>query len=212
MQQAPNPQRRSAKSRQATLQAALELCAEHGYARVTVESIAARAGVSKKTVYRWWPSKAAVVLEAVDEAAVTSTGFPDTGDLAADLHAQLSGLIDVLTTSSTRSAFIGVLTEAQHDADLAGQLHRRWISPRIDQFHERLRKAVRQGDLPPGTDLDVLMDLVYGPIFHRLMVHLPLPDRAYLRKVLDTVLPAGPPALLPAGPPAVLPAGNVAGL
>jgi AcrR family transcriptional regulator len=186
----PNPQRRSEKSRRATLDATLDLCAEQGYAQVTVEGIAARAGVSKKTVYRWWPSKGAVVLEAVHDAAVRPTVFPDTGDLAADLCTQLYGVIDVLSAPRTRSAFIGVLTEAQHDPGLAEQMHRQWIGPRIDQFKHRLRKAQEQGHLPLGADLDVIMDLVYGPIFHRLMVHLPLPDEAYLRKVVDSVLPA----------------------
>ncbi|MCA2222091.1 TetR/AcrR family transcriptional regulator [Nonomuraea aurantiaca] len=186
----PNPQHRSEKSRRATLDAALDLCAEQGYAQVTVEGIAARAGVSKKTVYRWWPSKGAVVLEAVHGAAVQATVFPDTGDLAADLRTQLSGVIDVLSAPRTRSAFIGVLTEAQHDPDLAEQLHAQCIGPRVEQFDHRLRKAQEQGRLPADTDLDVIMDLLYGPIFHRLMVHLPLPDEAYLRRVLDTVLPA----------------------
>jgi len=87
-------------------------------------------------------------------------------------------------------AIVTVLTEAQHDPDLAEQLHHQWIGPRVDQLKHRLRKAQEQGRLPPGADLDVIMDLVYGPIFHRLMVHLPLPDETYLRKVLDSVLPA----------------------
>jgi AcrR family transcriptional regulator len=186
----PNPQRRSETSRRATLDAALELCAEQGYAQVTVEGIAARAGVSKKTVYRWWPSKGAVVLEAVHDSALRPTIFPDTGDLTADLLTQLSGVIDALIAPRTRSAVIGVFTAALHDPDLGEQLHRQWVSPRIDQFRHRLRLAEEQGQLPPGTDPDVIMDLVYGPIFHRLMVHLPLPDVAYLRKLLDIVLPA----------------------
>jgi AcrR family transcriptional regulator len=185
----PNPRRRSEKSRQATLDAALELCAEHGYAQVTVEAIAARAGVSKKTIYRWWPSKGAVVLEAVHGVALQPTVFPDTGDLAADLHTQLAGVVEVLSTPRTRSAFIGVLTEAQHDTGLAEQLHRQWISPRIQQFKDRLRKAQEHGHLPPNADPDVIMDLLYGVIFHRLMVHLPLPDEDYLRKVVGCALP-----------------------
>jgi AcrR family transcriptional regulator len=190
----PNARRRSEASRRATLDAALELCTEQGYAQVTVEGIAARAGVSKKTVYRWWPSKAAVVLEAAHEAALGATDFPDTGDLAADLRTQLSGVVDVLTGRQTRSAFIGVLTAAQHDPDLAQRLHEQWISPRIEQFRHRLRSAQARGDLPPDADFDLIMDLLYGPIFHRLVVQLPLPDPAYLGRVVDAVVPA------PAGP------------
>jgi AcrR family transcriptional regulator len=186
----PNARRRSEASRRATLDAALELCAEHGYAQVTVEGIAARAGVSKKTVYRWWPSKAAVVLEAANEAAGRVTDFPDTGDLAADLHTQISGVIGLFSGRRTRSAFIGVLTDAQHDPDLADHMHQQWFLPRIVEFRRRVRAAQEQGELAPDADPDLIMDLVYGPILHRLMVHLPLPDDAYLRRVLDAALPS----------------------
>jgi AcrR family transcriptional regulator len=176
----PNPQRRNERSRRATLDAALDLCEELGYAQVTVEGVAARAGVSKKTIYRWWPSKGAVVLEAVHEAVSATTGFKDTGDLAADLRSQLTGVLGALRAPRTRSAFIGVLTEAQHDAGLAERLHRQWISPRIEQFRRRLEAARERGHLPPDADADILLDLLYGPVYHRLMVHLPLPDEEYM--------------------------------
>ncbi|MGC5410153.1 TetR/AcrR family transcriptional regulator, partial [Streptomyces sp. DT225] len=80
MNTSPSSLRRSESSRRATLQAALDLCTERGYGRVTVEAIAARAGVSKKTIYRWWPSKSAVLLEAFTEMLVSATPFVDTGD------------------------------------------------------------------------------------------------------------------------------------
>jgi AcrR family transcriptional regulator len=184
----PNPERRSEKSRQATLQAALELCEEQGYAQVTVEGIAARAGVSKKTIYRWWPSKGAVVLEALNEAALRSTAFPDTGDLVADLHSQISGLIDVLTAPRTRTALLGVFTEGLHDPGLADKVHVQLFRARIDQFKDRLRKTQESGEVVADADLDLVMDLLYGPIFHRLMAHLPLPDAAYLSEIIDAAL------------------------
>ncbi|WP_101789235.1 TetR/AcrR family transcriptional regulator [Nonomuraea indica] len=190
MMKPPNPERRSEKSHRATLEAALDLCAEQGYAQATVEGIAARAGVSKKTIYRWWPSKGAVVLEAVHEASLLPTAFPDTGDLAADLHTQLMGVIDMLQAPRVRSAFIGVLTEAQHDPALAGRLHCQWLRPRIDEFQDRLRRAQELEQVPHDVDLDITMDLLYGPIFHRLMVHLPLPDAVHMRKVIVSALPS----------------------
>ncbi|MEW9549743.1 TetR/AcrR family transcriptional regulator [Nonomuraea sp. NPDC050783] len=190
MTKPPNPQRRSEKSRRATLDAALELCVEQGYANVTIEGIAARAGVSKKTIYRWWPSKGAVILEAAQDASAGETAFPDTGDLAADLLSQLISILDQITAPRTRSIFVGVYTESLQDPALAEQMHQAWISPRIHQFKERLRKAVEQGQLSPDADPEVIMDQLYGVIFHRFVVHMPLPDEAYLRKMISISLSA----------------------
>ncbi|KAB2350240.1 TetR/AcrR family transcriptional regulator [Actinomadura rudentiformis] len=190
MQESPNPQRRSERSHRATLKAALDLCAEQGYAQVTVEGIAARAGVSKKTIYRWWPSKGAVMLEAIDEAALQPTGFSDTGDLAADLHQQMSGTLSLLTDAGIRSAILGVLAEGLQDSQLAGQVHGSLFKPRIDSFKERMRKAQQQGELAAEADVDVALDLLYGPIWHRLVAHLPLPDGPYLSKIIDAALAA----------------------
>lgn len=93
----PSSLRRSERSRRATLQAALDLCTEKGYGRVTIEAIAARAGVSKKTIYRWWPSKGAVLLEAFTDALVDATPFVDTGDIGADLRTHVAGAVKLLT-------------------------------------------------------------------------------------------------------------------
>ena len=170
----PNPQRRSEASRRAILEASLRLCVEVGYRRITIEAIAARAGVSKKTIYRWWPSKGAVVLDAVDDVA-TAIAHRDTGDLVADIEAQLTSLIELLTSPDT-SAVAGLIAESLTDADLADNLRERLIQPRIDGFKERLRQAQADGQFPPDADLDVAMDLIYGPIYHRLVFSLGMPD------------------------------------
>ncbi|WP_198653602.1 TetR/AcrR family transcriptional regulator [Actinocorallia populi] len=188
MQETPNPQRRSERSHRATLKAALDLCAELGYAQVTVEGIAARAGVSKKTIYRWWPSKGAVVLEAIDDAALQATDFPNTGDLAADLHRQLTGTLGLFTHDSTRSAIFGVFAEGLQDPGFGEQMHDTLFRPRIKAFEERLRKAQRQGELAAEADPALVMDLLYGPVFHRLVAHIPPPDETYLRKITDAAL------------------------
>ncbi|GID93423.1 TetR/AcrR family transcriptional regulator [Amorphoplanes digitatis] len=189
----PNPLRRNEASRRAILDASLQLCAELGYRRLTIEAIAARAGVSKKTIYRWWPSKGAVVLEAVDDVATTVTEHPNTGDLAADLHTQLTAVIGLLTPAET-SAAVGLIAEALHDEELARDLRERIIRPRIDEFKERLRQAQRDGQLPADADLDVALDLIYGPLYHRLVFHLGLPGPDELRTLLAHALRAfGPP-------------------
>jgi len=190
----PNPQRRSEASRRAILDAALQLCAELGYRRVTIEAIAAHAGVSKKTIYRWWPSKGAVVLEAVDDMANLVAEHPDTGDLATDLHTQLTAVIGLLTPSST-SAVVGLIAEALQDEELAHALRERVIRPRIEAFNSRLEKAQRDGQLAADADFDVALDLVYGPVYHRLVFHLGQPDADELRTLIAHALRAFDPAL-----------------
>lgn len=147
MSRAPNAARRSESSRRAILTATAELCSEDGYGRLTIEAIATRAGVSKKTIYRWWPSKGAVVLELLDEAASVAVDPPDTGDLATDLRALLTEVIGLLTPPHNSPA-IGLIAEALHDPDLARDLRERLIQPRIATFKERLRRAQETGQLP----------------------------------------------------------------
>lgn len=188
MQTSPNPLRRSEASRRAILEAALRLCAEQGYRRLTIEAIAARAGVSKKTIYRWWPSKGAVVLEAVNELANLAADHVDTGDLAADLHTQLTAVIRLF--SQQNSAVTGLIAEGLNDDDIAHDLRELAIRPRIAAFQERLRKAQAQGQLPADADLDVALDLIYGPICHRLIYHLGMPDPERLRTLIAHALRA----------------------
>lgn len=186
MSPSPNPLRRNEASRRAILDAALQLCAEIGYARLTIEAIAARAGVSKKTIYRWWPSKGAVVLDAVDDAA-TVADYPDTGNLVTDLHTQVTAVIELLTPPGN-SATIGLLAEALQDKELAEGLRERLIQPRITAFKERLRKAQRDGQLAADADLDIALDLIYGPIYHRLVFHLGMPDAKQLQALITHAL------------------------
>ncbi|MEU5989262.1 TetR/AcrR family transcriptional regulator [Spirillospora sp. NPDC047418] len=189
MSKAPDPARRRESSRQAILAATGELCRQVGYGRLTIEAIAARAGVSKKTIYRWWPSKGAVVLELLDEIATVAAAPPDTGDLAADLHSMLTEVIGMLTPPH-HSPGTGVIAEALQDPDLARDLRERIIRPRIATFEQRLRRAQEAGQLHPDADLDIALDLLYGPLYHRMAFHLGMPDPAYLESLITHVLRA----------------------
>ncbi|MEV3859942.1 TetR/AcrR family transcriptional regulator [Streptomyces sp. NPDC050095] len=176
----PNPDRRSQRSRQAILDASLELCGEIGYGRLTIEGIAARAGVSKKTIYRWWPSRASVVVEALNEAIDPALTHPDTGDLAEDMHRQITALIDLLTPPE-RSPLSALIAEGLQHPDVADEVRDRLVQPRIDSFNARIQKAQQRGELPPGTDPAVALDLFYGPIYHRTVLRLGIPDPTELR-------------------------------
>jgi AcrR family transcriptional regulator len=196
MPASPNPLRRNETSRRAILDAALQLCTELGYRRLTIEAIAMRAGVSKKTIYRWWPSKGAVVLDAVDDMATMVVEYPDTGDLAADLRTQLTAIIGLLTPPEA-SVGVGLIAEALHDEELAHDLRERLIRPRIDAFRRRMRQAQRDGQLAADADLDVALDLIYGPLYHRLVYHLGMPSADQLDTLVAHALRAFGPAPSP---------------
>ncbi|MGW5868733.1 TetR/AcrR family transcriptional regulator [Streptomyces sp. NPDC055239] len=188
----PNPQRRSEKSRRATLDAALDLCGEQGYGAVTVEAIASRAGVSNKTIYRWWSSKGEVVLEALDDAADPATDFPDTGDLRKDLLAQMEVLLRGLFGDPRFGrALTGFIADTHHNPELAHGLKSVLFQPRVDAARSRLAKGREAGDLRPDADLELAMELLYGPLYYRLLLHQgDLHTPAELEALVDHVLRA----------------------
>jgi len=187
---APTGRRRSEMSRRAILDASLDLCAEHGYGGVTVEAIAARAGVSKKTIYRWWPSKGAVVLEALDDAANPAADFPDTGDVRRDLVDQMDSLLaGLLADESFGSALVGLIADTQHDAVLARGLVDDLYRPRVEDARRRLARARDAGQIRADADLDLVIELLYAPVYYRLLLHQgTLHTTEELRVLVDYVL------------------------
>ncbi len=173
----------------AVLEAALELCRETGFAQLTIEAIAERAGVSKKTIYRWWPSKGAVLLDAVSDAAARTARFDDTGDIARDLRSQLNTVVGMYTPQDTAPA-AALMAEGQRDPVLGAAIREQIIQPSIELFDQRLRSAQRVGQIPEDADLRVAVDLFYGPIYHRLVVRLGLPDEEEIGVRVDHVIAA----------------------
>ncbi|MEU9618568.1 MULTISPECIES: TetR/AcrR family transcriptional regulator [unclassified Streptomyces] len=186
----PSSLRRSERSRRATLEAALELCTEKGYGRVTIEAIAARAGVSKKTIYRWWPSKSAVMLEAFTDALVGTTPFVDTGDIAADLRANVTGAVKLLSTPPFGPAYAGILSEVHHDDALAETVRTKLIDPRFEEAVARLRRAQEQGQIPPDADLPLAVEMLYGPVYYRHVLRKPVQDEETVAALVAHVLRA----------------------
>ncbi|MEF9912685.1 MULTISPECIES: TetR/AcrR family transcriptional regulator [Streptomyces] len=205
----PSSLRRSERSRRATLDAALELCTEKGYNRVTVEAIAARAGVSKKTIYRWWPSKVGVMLEAFTQVLVGVTPFVETGDIAADLRAHINGLVRLLSTPPYGPAYSGILSEMHHDEELARAVREQLVTPRFEAAVERLRRAQEQGQVPAGADLPLAVELLYGPVYYRHVLRKPSQDEAtvaaLVAHVLRSLTAGAPPADAPEGSPGRVP-------
>ncbi|MCV7315729.1 TetR/AcrR family transcriptional regulator [Mycolicibacillus parakoreensis] len=183
-----NQYRRSDHARRAILAAALELCRETGYGRLSIEAIARRAGVGKQTIYRWWPTKGALLLEALEEVSAPAAVFPDTGDLAADLSAQMAVAVEYMFCAERGPALLGVFDAAHHDPALADRLLTGVIAPRDEAGKTRLRAAVAAGDLPADTDVEMLFEQLYAPLYYRMLVTRQVPDQQYLRRHLTALL------------------------
>ncbi|MFD4478244.1 TetR/AcrR family transcriptional regulator [Streptomyces sp. NPDC058471] len=163
----PNSERRSERARRAILDAAFDLVSRKGFAKVTIEAIAAQAGVGKPTIYRWWRSKGAVVLEAMNEEMGDDFTFPNTGDIAADLSAQITAVTERLVTGRISKAFRGVMGEAQNDPELMKAFRATVLEPSMAECRARLESAVAAGQLRSDLPTDVMIDLFYAPIHYR---------------------------------------------
>jgi AcrR family transcriptional regulator len=172
---APDATRRSDKSRRAIYAAALDLVGEVGYPRTTVEGIAARAGVGKQTIYRWWPSKAAVLLEAfldlsvqaAQEAGQEPYVIPDTGDLAADLKAVLRITVDQLVDPRFEVPSRALAAEGVVNEPLGREFVGKLLEPQLQLYVDRLRSAQDAGDVRAGVDPRIALELFVSPLAQR---------------------------------------------
>lgn len=178
---------RSERSRRAILRAVLSLTREIGYGAVTTRAIAARAGVGRQTLFRWWPSKAAIVLEALLEDARLQIQTPETDSLVEDLGAFLQQTFRALTR--TGDVVRSLMAEAQSDPEFAEAFRDRFIARRRDTLRAVFERARARGECALGDD-ELLLDLAFGPMWYRLMVgHQPL-DAAFARRLARTVAAA----------------------
>ncbi|MBJ7451256.1 MAG: TetR/AcrR family transcriptional regulator [Blastococcus sp.] len=167
----PDPSRRSERSWQAILEAALHLIGESGYEQVSIEAIAKRAGVGKQTIYRWWPSKGAVVLEALQDRLATVVDFPDTGDIVEDLRTQMTGVVQLLGSVEAGRVYQGLLAAAQSDPALSRAHLEQVIEPATVAGHQRITRAQERGEIRADADGQALIDMLYGAIYYRLLLH-----------------------------------------
>jgi AcrR family transcriptional regulator len=155
---------------------------------MSIEGIAAAAGVGKQTIYRWWPSKAAVVLDAWAPEVQQHLIFPNTEDLAADIKTELKSASDLSNDPDFGPSFRALVAESQHDQTLATQLLERIFWPRVEAAKERLRAAQDDGQLAAAVDLDVVVDLLYGAFYYRYLLRAAPLTHEHADAVVDAVL------------------------
>ncbi|MFJ6723934.1 TetR/AcrR family transcriptional regulator [Streptomyces sp. NPDC091281] len=193
---APAPARRSEKSRHAIYAAALALVAEVGYPRTTVEGIAARAGVGKQTIYRWWDSKADVLLEAfldmaqntAETAGQDTYALPDTGDLATDLKAVLRATVDELLDPRFSAPSRALAAEGLVNEQLGREFVAKLLEPQLQLYVDRLERARDAGQLRPGVDPRIALELFVSPLAQRWLQHTGPISHAYTDTLVDYAL------------------------
>ncbi|NUS74018.1 MAG: TetR/AcrR family transcriptional regulator [Corynebacteriales bacterium] len=190
----PTSSRRSENSRQAILAATRELISEVGYGKVAIESIAARAGVGKQTIYRWWPSKGALIFDSILALSEGHDGeglaLPDTGDIEADLRHVMRATVAEFADAEFEKPIRTLTTEIINDPELADQYHQKLGGPVEEAKKTRLRSAQQAGQLAPEANLDLVLEVLYAPLFQRWLYRSgPLTDE-YADALVDITLKA----------------------
>jgi AcrR family transcriptional regulator len=183
------PERRNEEARVAVLRAADELLVERGFGAVTVEGIAARAGVAKQTIYRWWPSKVEVLLDTLVEEAHRRLKIPEDGPVVEALRTYLRALARFLAKADGGKVLLALIGEAQHDAATAALFHERYLDPRRARERALLKRGVVGGELPPGINPDAALDALIGPVVYRALTGAPV-SRGFVDALVDRVLEA----------------------
>jgi AcrR family transcriptional regulator len=180
---------RSERAREAVLAAAAELLLERGLGAVSMDAVAEQAGVSKATIYRWWPTKETLALDALHhEWAVARPAAEESGSVRTDLLSLLRPWVRVVGKRPYGRVIAALITEAQTDPAFADLYRERFVEPRRAQARPILLRAIDGGELPATTSIELALDLLYGPLYHRLLHgHAPLNER-FVRDLVDVVL------------------------
>jgi AcrR family transcriptional regulator len=182
---------RSERSQKAILRAASELMLERGLSSISMDAVAERAGASKATIYRWWPSKELLALDTL--FAEWEPGRPaehDTGSLSGDLLALMLPWARQLAAKPYGRVIAGILSRVHSDPEFAELYRARFVGPRREEGRHVLARAMQRGEIPADTDVEAALDLLYGPFYHRILHgHATLTDRV-ARTVVDYVVAA----------------------
>jgi AcrR family transcriptional regulator len=181
---------RDAATHEAILEATRSLLDESGYVGLTIEGVAARAETAKSTVYRWWPTKGALVLEAaLDSISIGSV--PDTGDTRQDLSIAIRQLIGTFTDRLAGIVIFAVIAGLDDDPTLAAAFREVFVYPWRTTAAQALERGMARGDLPPDLDVEFTLDVIVGVAFQRTLVTAEPMTEGLDEAILDLVLPSG---------------------
>jgi AcrR family transcriptional regulator len=179
---------RSEESRQSILRSTLKfLKQDGGFAELSIEAIAADANVGKTTVYRWWPTKAALVADAFSASADGELRFPNTGSVQRDMSLQIRRLIRVFR-SKRGKVVATLLAGGQSDPELIEAFRDRFLWPRRKQAYQTLQRGIDRGELRANLDLDLVLDSLYGPIYMRFLIRHAKLEESFADEICGLVL------------------------
>ena len=172
----------------AICQATLDLLAETGYDNLTMDAVAARAHASKATIYRRWPGKAALVVDALHRSKGSNVN-PDTGSLIGDLEAMSQGFCSP-ENSVNAKIMLGLITALAHDAEIREVFRERMIEPRMNAMRTLFERAVERGEVSRECNLDLLVSLFPALMIQQVLITGELPDAEFMSQVRrDVILP-----------------------
>jgi len=184
----PPARPRSEESRQSILRSTLKLLTQDGgFPELSIEAIAADANVGKTTVYRWWPTKAALVADAFFASAEEELQFPNTGSVQKDMSLQMRRLIRIFR-SQRGKVVAALLAGGQSDPELIEAFRDRFLWPRRRQAYQTLQRGIDRGELPADSDLDLILDSLYGPIYMRFLIRHDKLDESFADEICGLVL------------------------
>jgi AcrR family transcriptional regulator len=162
---------RSERARQAILGCTLTFLEDkaNGFSGLTIEHVAAEAGVGKATVYRWWPTKAALLADAFASRVTQKLHFPDTGSVGRDMNLQMHQLASIMR-SRRGNILSAILGAGQSDKTLISAFRERFLKPRRAEAYATLQRGVVRGELPADLDLNMVLDALYGPLYMRFLL------------------------------------------
>ena len=150
----------------------------------TIEKIANRSGASKMTIYKWWPSKGALALDGYFYKVEPELAFPDTGDIEADLRAQMHTFLRVIRDSPAGRVIAELIGQAQSDPELKAAYLQRYSSPRRALAVAAVERAKGRGQLRESLDPETVVDQLWGAVYHRLL----LPDQPLRHEFVDALV------------------------
>lgn len=178
---------RSQEVTKAILSTAIRLLEQNGYKKLSMESIAKASGAGKQTLYRWWPTKAALVLEAMKSQCELEIPVPNHGCVSQDLLEYVQNTCNLLN-GPIGTMITALIVESQFDEDFSQLFNNEFISSRREALKSILQKGVERGEIKSTKDLDFLADLCYGPIWYRLLNrHAPM-DKSFVQEIVKTIL------------------------
>lgn len=185
---------RSMECHGAILDSVLQLMQKEGYNAVTIEGVARHAGVGKQTIYRWWGSRAELILEAFANHAADVVPTPDRGTLREDLEVFIAAGFKRLF-KGYGEIMRGLMADAILDPEFNTILREAFILRRRAATKEILKRGIERGEIAKDTDMDLMIDMLFGPVWFRLLVQHAKLDATFARQIIDAVLTAfAPPA------------------